>query len=203
MVVHSPAWHSSALRSEVPVSKEIERGSINSISLCEKCSVLDYEQMRSPNGQTHHENWTILTESAGSGCCLCRFFTLAPLHPKTSSRSIFYSDSSGPLQFKILPTYKREVSCLHVCVPQDKRTAAIYYLYLPTRGKLHAQMHGQSLRCVQIAQKMFSTVTSRWPTQSVTDFPQRLLRRYPIGFRLARTNTARVDGRLDPSCRLA
>ncbi|KAF1930131.1 HET-domain-containing protein [Didymella exigua CBS 183.55] len=127
-----PAWHDISPRSEVPMSKEMDRYTANSTSLCEKCSVLDYEQMRSQEGQAHHENWTKLTKSASSGCRLCTFFTLAPLHPKTSSRSVFYSDSSGPLHFKILPTYKREETCLHVCVPQDKRTAAIYYLYLST-----------------------------------------------------------------------
>jgi hypothetical protein len=118
----------------VPVSKETNSCTAKPTLLCDRCSVLEYEQMRLQDGQVHHENWTKLTESASRGCTLCTFFTLAPLHPKTSSRSVFYSDSTGPLYLKILPTFKGEEACLHVCVPQDKRTAAIYYLYLSTTG---------------------------------------------------------------------
>lgn len=128
------ALHDSGPRSELPSLEEIYSSSADSTLLCDECSALDFEQMRSLGGQVHHENWTRLTESARSGCPLCTFLTLAPLHPCTSSRSAFYSDNSGPLHFKILPTYKREATCLHVVVPQDQRTAAIYYLYLSTTG---------------------------------------------------------------------
>lgn len=141
----TPRWLDIGFRSEVPVSKEMDSCTASSTLLCDKCSVLDYEQMRSPDGQVHHENWTSLKESASGGCRLCTFFTFAPLHPKTSSRSMFYADSSGPLHFKILPTFKREELCLHVCVPQAPRTAAIYYLYLAITGNLSAQKYGQSL----------------------------------------------------------
>lgn len=129
MADDTPTSHDTGSRSEVPSS---HRRTPISILLCDKCSVLDVERMRSPNGQEHHQNWTHLSQSAKNGCPLCTFFTIAPLHPCTSSRSAFYSNSSGPLHLKILPTYKREATCLHVCVPQDKRTAAIYYLYLST-----------------------------------------------------------------------
>jgi hypothetical protein len=145
MADDTPALHDSGSRSEVPLSEQMYSHAADSTLLCDKCSVLDYEQMRSPDGQVHHENWTRLTESARNGCPLCTFLTLAPLHPCTSSRSAFYSDSSGPLYFKVLPTYKREATCLHVIVPQDQRTAAIYYLYLSTTGNLSARMYGQSL----------------------------------------------------------
>lgn len=121
--------HDVVLQKEVTVSRE-DAPNKSSVLLCEKCAVLDYEQMKSPEGQVHHDNWTKLKESADLGCLLCTFFTLAPLHPKSSSRSVFYSDSSGPLHFKFLRTWKSGVTCLHVCVPQDERTAAIYYLYL-------------------------------------------------------------------------
>ncbi|UPX15238.1 uncharacterized protein EKO05_0005694 [Ascochyta rabiei] len=104
--------------------------------LCEKCAALTYERMRvseaSAEGQLHHDNWTTLKEAASLGCRLCMFFTTAPLHPKSSSRSVFYSDSSGPLRLKIVQTWKQETTCLHVCVPQDSYSAAVYYLYLKT-----------------------------------------------------------------------
>ena len=127
-----PMMHGITSRSEVPVLKDKDTHTANSALLCEKCAALNYQRMKSPEGQVHHDNWTRLKESASLGCSLCTFFTLAPLHPKSSSRSVFYSDSSGPLQFKILQIWKRGPTCLHVCVPQDKHTAAIYYLYLKT-----------------------------------------------------------------------
>lgn len=134
--------HDSAFRDDVlgakskmllasPSESEKILGS-DQIALCDKCTVLDYRHMKSRNGQVHHDNWTRLKESASHGCPLCTFFTLAPLHPKSSSRATFYADSSGPLHFKIPPFSKQKTTCLYVCVPQDKRTAAIYYLYLTT-----------------------------------------------------------------------
>lgn len=133
----------------MPTLEEMYSHAADSSLLCDKCLVLDFEQMSLPDGQVHHENWQRLTESARIGCPLCTFLTLAPLHPCTSSRSAFYSDSSGPLHFKILPTYKPEATCLHVVVPQDQRTAAVYYLYLSTTGNHYARMNGQSLKHVQ------------------------------------------------------
>lgn len=138
MADDTPASHDTGSRGGIPSSERMYSHTADSSLLCNKCAVLDVEQMRSLDGQVHHENWTALTESAKSGCPMCTFLTLAPLHPCTSSRSAFYSDSSGPLHFKILPTYKRETTCLHVVVPQDKRTAAIYYLYLSTTGNFTA-----------------------------------------------------------------
>ena len=145
MADDTPALHDSGSRSEVPSSGQVYSHTADSTLLCDNCSVLDFEQMRSPDGQVHHENWTRLTEYARNGCPLCTFLTLTPLHPCTSSRSAFYSDSNGPLHFKILPTYKREATCLRVVVPQDQRTAAIYYLYLSTTGNFSARMYSQSL----------------------------------------------------------
>ncbi|XPS92120.1 hypothetical protein M3J09_001526 [Ascochyta lentis] len=128
-------------RNEPPVSNlvhvpERKEYGADSNFLCEKCAALTYERMRvsetSPQGQLHHENWTKLKEAASLGCRLCTFFTIAPLHPRSSSRSVFYSDSSGPLRLKIVQTWKQETTCLHMCVPQDKYSAAVYYLYLKT-----------------------------------------------------------------------
>ena len=112
--------------------------------LCDKCTKLDYLRMSSPEGQIHHENWSRLKQSATLGCRLCIFFTLAPLHPKSSSRSVFYADSSGPLQFRIRQLPKQKTTCLYVCVPQDERAAAVYYLYL-TSGKQPTRWYEQSL----------------------------------------------------------
>jgi hypothetical protein len=114
------------------------------MSLCDKCTELDYLRMSSPEGQIHHENWSRLKQSATLGCRLCDFFTLAPLHPKSSSRSVFYADSSGPLQFRIRQLPKQKMTCLYVCVPQDERAAAVYYLYLTT-GKQPTRWFEQSL----------------------------------------------------------
>jgi hypothetical protein len=114
------------------------------MSLCDKCTELDYLRMGSPEGQIHHENWSRLKQSATLGCRLCDFFTLAPLHPKSSSRSVFYADSSGPLQFRIRQLPKQKMTCLYVCVPQDERAAAVYYLYLTT-GKQPTRWFEQSL----------------------------------------------------------
>jgi hypothetical protein len=114
------------------------------MSLCDKCTELDYLRMSSPEGQIHHENWSRLKQSATLGCRLCDFFTLAPLHPKSSSRSVFYADSSGPLQFRIRQLPKQKTTCLYVCVPQDERAAAVYYLYLTT-GKQPTRWFEQSL----------------------------------------------------------
>lgn len=140
MTDYTPRLHNLAFRSEVPGEKtqlllkgSSEKGSdARPTPLCDKCTDLDYLRMTSPEGQVHHDNWTTLKQSASLGCRLCTFFTLAPLHPKSSSRSVFYADSSGPLQFKISQLPKQRTTCLYVCVPQDKRTAAIYYLYLTT-----------------------------------------------------------------------
>lgn len=131
-----------------------------STSLCHKCTELDYLRMSSPEGQIHHENWSKLKQSATLGCRLCIFFTLAPLHPKSSSRSVFYADSSGPLQFRIRQLPKQKTTCLYVCVPQDERAAAVYYLYLttgkqPTRWFEHSLNNKQTvLKHIQVARSV-------------------------------------------------
>ena len=105
--------------------------------LCEKCAALTYNGMRVSAGfsvgQQHHDNWTTLKEAAKLGCQLCKFFTAAALHPKSSPGRAFCLDHNGPIFLKIAETWKQKVICLHLYVPQDKHPA-VYYLYLK-KGK--------------------------------------------------------------------
>lgn len=140
---HNMVPQSKGLASKSACVLESKAYDANANFLCEKCAALTYNGMRvsarSPNGQQHHDNWTALKEAAGLGCQLCKFFTVAALHPRSSPGRAFCLDHNGPIFLKITETWKEKVVCLHLCVPQDKHPA-VYYLYL--KGKSLDRLYG-------------------------------------------------------------
>jgi len=91
-------------------------------TFCEKCASLAYNLMRTPGGQTYHENWAALETSATYGCRLCKFFVTDQAQAKRIGK--LYSGASGPIKLK----YVWQLHYLAMSVPDDHFT--IFELFL-------------------------------------------------------------------------
>ncbi|KAF2130270.1 HET-domain-containing protein [Dothidotthia symphoricarpi CBS 119687] len=123
-------------------------------SLCETCSSLSYEQMRTTEGQAYHTSWAALEESASLGCRLCKYFWAG------STVSVFDKTQSARLHIEKHPDDDFGV---WLCLRVDNRLLKIFEVFSkpgPPTGLLGREIIGRELALDRSSDSAISKIQS-------------------------------------------